>query len=252
VLISIHADKAELGEAAAEEGAAAIKDAIARAGKASIIFATGASQFEMLDALVRKEIDWRCVTAFHLDEYVGLPAAHPASFRRYLRERVLARLPALGEFVAIDGDAKDIAAEVARLNDKLGSVDVDVCFAGVGENCHLAFNDPPADFAANAPYILVELDEACRRQQAGEGWFRSADEVPRRAVSMSIRQIMKSRKLVLSAPDARKAEAVRNALEGPISPACPASILQEHPAVSIHLDIPAARLLRTPPPPQTA
>jgi glucosamine-6-phosphate deaminase len=243
--ISIHRDKAALGRAAAREGAAAIGVAIEIQGAAAIVLATGASQFEMLDALVAEDVDWRRVTAFHLDEYVGLPAGHPASFRRYLRERVVDRLPLLGEFVMIEGDAGDMHAELARLNARLAGTRIVVCFAGIGENCHLAFNDPPADFEATAPYILVELDEACRRQQTGEGWFASVEEVPRRAVSMSIRQIMKSEKLVLSVSDARKAEAVRHALEGEVTPYYPASIVQRHPDVSVHLDPPAASHLRS-------
>jgi glucosamine-6-phosphate deaminase len=242
--ISIHPDKAALGSAAAREGAAAIAAAIEERGSARVVFATGASQFEMLDALVTEDVDWRRVTAFHLDEYVGLSADHPASFRRYLRERVVDRLPRLREFVMIEGDAGDTDAELTRLNARLAGARIDVCFAGIGENCHLAFNDPPADFEAPAPYILVKLDEACRRQQTGEGWFASVDEVPRRAVSMSIRQIMKSEKLVLSVSDARKAEAVHHALEGPVTPQYPASIVQRHPGASLHLDPAAASLLR--------
>jgi glucosamine-6-phosphate deaminase len=241
--IAVHADKAELGRAAAREGATAIATAIARDGHATVVLATGASQFEMLDALVVEEVDWSRVVAFHLDEYVGLAADHPASFRRYLRERVLDRLSRLGEFVMIAGDAADISAEIARLNGRLRGRRIDVCFAGIGENGHLAFNDPPADFAVEDPYIMVELDEACRRQQAGEGWFASPDEVPRRAVSMSVRQIMRSAKLVLSVSDLRKAEAVRQALLGPISPGCPASIVRRHADATIHLDPAAASLL---------
>jgi glucosamine-6-phosphate deaminase len=243
--ISIHPDKAALGSAAAREGAAAIGAAIGMRSSATIVFATGASQFEMLDALVTEDVEWRRVTAFHLDEYVGLPADHPASFRRYLRERVVDRLPRLGEFVMIEGDAGDIDSELARLNARLSAARIDVCFAGIGENCHLAFNDPPADFGATAPYILVELDEACRLQQTGEGWFAGVDEVPRRAVSMSIRQIMKSEKLVLSVSEARKAEAVRHALEGEVTPYYPASIVQRHPDASVHLDPAAASHLRS-------
>jgi glucosamine-6-phosphate deaminase len=243
VQIQVHSSKVELGEAVAREGAAAVAAAISGKGEAVVVFATGASQFEMLDALVRYDIDWSRVTAFHLDEYVGLPADHKASFRRYLRERVVDRLPALREFVMVEGDSPDINAEVARLNARLAPLTVDICFAGIGENCHLAFNDPPADFTTNEPYLVVELDEACRRQQANEGWFASIADVPARAVSMSIRQIMKSKKLVLAVSDTRKAEAVRHALEGPVTPDYPASIIQQHPAVTIHLDHAAAALL---------
>lgn len=241
--ILMHGDGDELGTAAAEEGGRAIAEAIAQSGRATIIVATGASQFAMLDRLVRSDLDWSRVTAFHLDEYVGLPADHPASFRRYLRERFVDRLPALREFVMVEGDAPDLAGEVARLNTRLIRESVDVCFAGIGENCHLAFNDPPADFETEDPYIVVELDEACRRQQMGEGWFDSLDAVPRRAISMGIRQILKSRQIILSVPDRRKAEAVRNAVQQSVSPLFPASILQQHPATTLHLDPASASLL---------
>ncbi|MDB5588460.1 MAG: nagB 2 [Devosia sp.] len=232
-----------MGQAAARQGAEAINSAIASRGRAVVILATGTSQFPMLESLIQADIDWAKVTAFHLDEYVGLPATHKASFRGYLRQRVVERLPALAEFVMVGGDAEDLAGEIGRLNDRLGRETVDVCFAGIGENCHLAFNDPPADFVTEYPYIVVELDEACRRQQLGEGWFESLDAVPQRAVSMSIRQIMKSRKIILSVPDVRKAGAVRHAAQGPVSNAFPASILQQHADATLHLDAASASLL---------
>lgn len=241
--IETHSGPAELGVAAAEQGIAAIKAAIEAHGEASIIVATGASQFAMLRRLVAADIDWSRVTAFHLDEYVGLGSDHPASFRRYLRERFVGLLAGLREFVMIEGDALDLGAELGRLNARMGNETIDVCFAGIGENCHLAFNDPPADFLTEQPYIIVELDEACRRQQLGEGWFENLAAVPPHAVSMSIRQIMKARQIVLSVPDARKAEAVRNAVEGAVSNLYPASILQQHPNTTLHLDPGSARLL---------
>lgn len=241
--LQIHESADRLGAAAAEQGAAAIADAIDRSGKASIIVATGASQFAMLDRLVAQDIDWGRVTAFHLDEYVGLPATHPASFRGYLNQRFVGRVAGLKEFVAVDGDALDLAAELARLNGRLAGEAVDVCFAGIGENCHLAFNDPPADFLTESPYLVVELDQACRRQQLGEGWFESLDAVPRRAISMSIRQIMKSLKIVLSVPDRRKAEAVRQAVREPVSSIYPASVLHQHGDATLHLDRASASLL---------
>ncbi|MBV9568979.1 MAG: glucosamine-6-phosphate deaminase [Hyphomicrobiales bacterium] len=244
--LELHSSKVALGAAAAALGAKAIRDAIARRGASTVVVATGMSQLEMLDQLASaKDIDWSKVTAFHLDEYVGLPSSHPASFRRYLGERFVARLPALKDFVAVEGDAQDLDAEVARLNARLEDLAVDVCFAGIGENCHLAFNDPPADFSTEDPYLVVELDEACRRQQFGEGWFSSLAEVPRRAISMSVRQIMKAGELVVSVPDLRKAKAVKAAVEGEVSPQFPASILQRHAACTIFLDPPAASLLST-------
>jgi glucosamine-6-phosphate deaminase len=242
--LSIHDTKAGLGQAAADAAAAAIGEAISANGRAVVVFATGASQFEMLDALAYREVDWSRVSGFHLDEYVGLPEEHPASFRRYLRERVCGRLKGLAKMEFIIGDAADPAREVERLNRLLAAETVDLCLAGIGENCHLAFNDPPADFEAEAPYLLVRLDEACRRQQLGEGWFPTLDAVPDLAISMSIRQIMKSRRVVLSVPDARKAEAVRNAVEGEVSPLYPASILQRHGNATAFLDRASSALLK--------
>lgn len=243
--ISVHPDKTELGRAAAREGAAAIQEAIGWRGRAVIIVATGASQFEMLDALVQEPLDWSKVTVFHLDEYVGLPSAHPASFRRYIQERFVSRLPALAEFIPVLGDASDCAVEVARLNTRIAREQVDVCFAGIGENCHLAFNDPPADFDTDAAYLVVKLDEACRAQQMGEGWFPELADVPETAISMSVRQIMKSAMLVLAVPDRRKAQAVSDAVEGPITNLHPASIVQAHANCSLHLDKSSASLLKS-------
>lgn len=241
--IHIHATKQALGKAAARQGAERIMQAIADNGHAVIVLATGSSQFETLDALIASDVDFSKVTAFHLDEYVGLADDHPASFRRYLRERVLDRVPNFGEFIMVEGDADDLGTEIARLNARIAATDIAVCFAGIGENCHLAFNDPPADFSTKDPYIIVLLDEACRRQQQGEGWFGHLEDVPKRAISMSVNQIMKSRSIILSISDARKAEAVRAAIEGPISPDAPASILQLHDAAFLHIDQAAAMLL---------
>ncbi len=241
--LSIHDDKMMLGEGAAREGADAIRAAIGTKGSAAVILATGVSQFETLDVLVREEIDWSKVTAFHLDEYVGMGNDHPASFRRYLEERFVRQVSGLGEFVAIDGKAIAPNAELARLNRRIANETVDVCFAGIGENGHLAFNDPPADFDVDEPFILVELDDACRHQQMGEGWFETFDDVPSRAISMSIRQIMKSKKLILSVSDARKAKAVLDAVEGAVTNIHPASIIQNHGDCSLHLDPAAAAML---------
>lgn len=239
----VHGDKQSMGQAAAQEGAGAIRDAIARDGRAAVIVATGASQFEMLEHLVQENVDWGKVTAYHLDEYVGLPESHPASFRGYLKTRFVEKVANLGEFVAVDGDADDLDAEIARLNARIAAEDIAVCFAGVGENCHLAFNDPPADFDTEVPFLVVNLDNACRQQQFGEGWFPTLDDVPTQAVSMSVRQILKSRRIILSIPDERKAKAVKAALEGPVTNLAPASILQGHDAVSVHMDPAAASLL---------
>jgi glucosamine-6-phosphate deaminase len=239
--------KRELGLAAAERAAAAIGEAIARAGEARVIAATGASQFEFLDALTGKaDVDWERVEMFHLDEYVGVSDSHPASFRRYLRERIVERVhPRSFHFLA--GDAVDPAAECRRVGALLARAPIDVAFVGIGENGHLAFNDPPADFTTVEPYLVVELDEACRRQQLGEGWFRSLDDVPRRAISMSIRQILKAREILCIVPDARKAKAVSECLEGAVSPLHPSSILQTHAATTVYLDRDSAALLKHPP-----
>ena len=213
-----------------------------------MIVATGASQLAMLEVLVKApDIDWSRITVFHLDEYIGLAESHSASFRRYLRERFVQKLPQAPEFIPVDGDAPDLDRELARLNLLLAGRTVDLCFAGIGENGHLAFNDPPADFEVDHPYIAVDLDEACRRQQFGEGWFKSMDEVPRRAISMSVRQIMRSRALVLTVPDQRKAVATKEALEGPVQPSCPASMVQRHDNCMVFLDPAAASLLARPP-----
>ena len=236
-------DKQALGEAAARQAAAAITRATAERGRARIIVATGASQFEFLAALTsRRDIEWRSVEMFHLDEYLGIPIDHPASFRRYLFERFI-RPAGIERYHLLDG-TQDPATVIGEVGAALQSAPIDCAFVGIGENGHLAFNDPPADFATPAPYIVVDLDEPCRRQQVGEGWFRSLDEVPARAISMSVRQIMTAREIVCVVPDARKAEAVRNSLEGPVTPDVPASILQTHPHATVYLDRDSAALLK--------
>ena len=179
---------------------------------------------------------------FHLDEYVGLPETHRASFRGYLRERLIERVHP-GTVYLIEGDAPDPQAECRRLNALIGEHEIDVSFVGIGENGHLAFNDPPADFEVTDPYIVVDLDEACRRQQLGEGWFASLDEVPRQAISMSIRQIMDSRAIICTVPDRRKAQAVHDCFTGEVTPLHPSSILRQHERAFLFLDAEAASLL---------
>jgi len=236
--------KQELGKAAGAEAARQIREAIAARGEANVILATGASQFEMLAALTAAPgVDWSKVTAFHLDEYVGLPVTHPASFRKYLKERFMDQVRGLRKFHFVDGEAADPVAECRRLGRVIARHPIDVAFVGIGENGHLAFNDPPADFDTEEAYIIVDLDEACRRQQLGEGWFKTLDDVPRRAISMSIRQIMKSGSIIATVPDTRKAQAVRGALEGEISNRCPSSILRRHARCAIFLDRDSAALL---------
>lgn len=241
--ISISRSKEELGRAAASRGIEAIKRALHERGEAAIIVATGASQFEMLAHLVQAPLDWSRVSAFHLDEYAGLPRSHPASFRKYLQQRFVSKLRRpLRAFHEISGEG-DLGRECSRLNGLLGATEIDAAFVGIGENGHLAFNDPPADFETREPYIVVDLDEDCRRQQLGEGWFSSLDQVPIRAISMSIQQILQSKIIIASVPDARKARAVQLCLRGPISPLAPASVLQEHAAAAIFLDLDSAALL---------
>ena len=243
--INIYPSEQEAGRRAAQKGADAIDAAIKARGEASVILATGASQFEVLDALVEMPgIDWSCVTVFHLDEYIGIEATHSASFIRYLKERFLVRVPAVKYFVAINGYADDIDVEIERISGKASQYDIDVAFVGIGENGHLAFNDPPADFETDAPFIRVELDKKCRTQQSNEGWFPTLEDVPRQAISMSIKQITKSATIICTVPDERKAQAVKTALEGKITNLCPASILQTHTNTFFFLDTAAARLLR--------
>ncbi len=240
--VKVCSSPATLGQSAAAEGAAKIRDAIRDHGSATILVATGASQFETLAALVQApDIDWSRVTGFHLDEYLGLPSSHGASFRKYLRERFVDLVP-IGEFHYVNGE-DDAVTECKRLEDLIRDRQVDVAFIGIGENAHLAFNDPPADFETQRSYLIVDLDEACRRQQLGEGWFNELADVPRQAISMSVSQIMKSKHIVCSVPDARKAVAVRDTLTGPITPSAPASILQSHGSATMFLDPPAAGLI---------
>jgi glucosamine-6-phosphate deaminase len=241
---SVLPDKIKAGEKAAELGARLIREAIRKRGHANIIVATGASQFEMINHLVKaKDINWNLITTFHLDEYVGMQITHPASFRKYLWERFVSRLPLpLRAFHYISGDG-DPKVECRRVGALIRKHPIDVCFAGIGENGHLAFNDPPADFQTKSPYIIVNLDEACRKQQMGEGWFPSLKHVPKQAISMSIQQILKSTAVICTVPDLRKAQAVHDCLLGEVTPLHPASVLQEHPACWCFLDKSSASLL---------
>ena len=240
--IKTFSDKNTLGARAAEQAAALLRRAIQERGRARIIAATGAAQFEFLQVLTGlPDIDWSKVEMFHLDEYVGIPESHPASFRRFLRERLIEKT-GISKFYLLDGD--DDPAEVIRVvGNALKTAPVDAAFVGIGENGHLAFNDPPADFETEEPYLLVKLDEVCRRQQMGEGWFRSISEVPERAISMSVRQILKAKVIICIVPDARKANAVKACLEGEISPLAPASILRTHPNTTLYLDQHSSALL---------
>jgi glucosamine-6-phosphate deaminase len=242
--IDISQTKAELGYKAASRGAEAIREAILAQGQANIVLASAASQFEVVAALVEMpDIDWSKVQAFHLDEYAGMEMSHPASFRKFLQERFVEKLPQpLGAINFIAGEA-DLKAECSRLAGLMAGRQIDVAFIGIGENGHLAFNDPPADFETTEPYIVVQLDEACRSQQIGEGWFPTLESVPKSAISMPIRQIMSANVIVCCVPDTRKAEAVRNTVHASVSPAVPATILQLHPDATLFLDTFSAALL---------
>ncbi len=233
----------ELGAHAGELGATWIKEAIAKRGEANIILATGQSQFETIAALVNdQDIDWSKVRMFHLDEYIGMPITHKASFRKYLTERFVDQVGDLLEVVLINGE-NNPEEECLRLEHKIKQFPIDLAFVGIGENGHLAFNDPPADFEVENPYLIVNLDLQCRQQQLGEGWFASVDEVPKQAISMSIKQIMKSQKIIAAVPDERKAKAVLNCLTLPVTNMHPSSILQNHSDCVVFLDQGSASLL---------
>jgi glucosamine-6-phosphate deaminase len=234
----------QLGQAAGRKAAAVINEAIAQNGQANVILATGSSQFETLNQLLQEKIDWGKVVIFHLDEYIDLPLSHQASFRKYLQERFLDKVGPVGAVYLINGEARP-QEECSRLGDIISKHPIDVALVGIGENGHLAFNDPPADFDAQEPYLVVNLDKACRLQQLNEGWFDTLEEVPLQAISMSIRQIMKSKHIICSIPDQRKAEAVRNCVENQVSNLFPASILQQHPNCELYLDKASASLLTT-------
>jgi glucosamine-6-phosphate deaminase len=243
VKLQTYPDKNALARAAAEQAAKTIRAAIAARGCARIIAATGASQFQFLEQLTQAPgIDWKRVEMFHLDEYLGISESHPASFRKYLRERLINKV-GITRFHLLDGErnSKEVIEEVSA---EIRKAPIDIAFVGIGENGHLAFNDPPADFETDESYIVVDLDDACRRQQLGEGWFKSFEEVPRRALSMTIRQVLKAKQIIAVVPDARKAAAVANCLHGEVSRMVPASVLRTHADTTLYLDQHSAALLR--------
>jgi glucosamine-6-phosphate deaminase len=242
--IHVSPDRAALGATAGAHAADVLRRALAARGRARLIAATGTSQFECLDALLRERgIDWGRVELFHLDEYIGLPPAHPAGFRRYLHERLI-EPAAIRNAHLIDADAADLAVVLQRLGHELAAAPVDLALTGIGENGHLAFNEPPADFTTGEPFLVVTLDEVSRRQQVAEGWFERLEDVPARAITMSIPQILRATELICLAPDARKAAAVRECLFGPVRAAAPASILQTHPRATVYLDESSASLVK--------
>ena len=245
LIIEKHADRESMSRAAAAHAAEALRDHIREQNGVRLIAATGASQIDFLNALTsERDIDWSRVELFHLDEYVGLPITHRASFRRYLLERLIRKV-GIQKYHLLDGenDPEQAAGEIGAL---LAERPADIAFVGIGENGHLAFNDPPADFATEDPYIIVTLDEACRQQQVGEKWFSSIDDVPTQAISMSVRQLLTTPEILAIVPDARKAKAVRACVEGPVTPMAPASILQTHGDTTLYLDRDSAALLARP------
>ena len=242
MLLKVFDDRVSLGKAAATQAAAAIGAAIADRGQARVVAASAASQFDFLEALTATpDILWKQVELFHLDEYIGLPMTHPASFGKFLQERLIAKTGII-KYHLLDG-SQDPAEVIRSTGKAITASTIDIAFLGIGENGHLAFNDPPADFNTEEPYIIVTLDHACRLQQVGEGWFKNVDAVPKRAISMSVHQILKAKEILAVVPDARKASAVKACFDGPIRPMAPASILQSHPNATVYLDRQSSALL---------
>jgi len=242
--IKIFKTPEEMGAAAARTAIDGIKAAIAARGEAFVILATGASQFTMLAQLTATdEIDWSKGTIFHLDEYIGIGIDHPASFRKYLKERVADKLPTLREFNYVD-PGTDPQGCCDRLGKKIAAITIDVACIGIGENGHIAFNDPPADFQLAAPYHVVDLDEKCRRQQLGEGWFPTIDDVPTHAVSMTVGEIMKCRHIISAVPYAVKAQAVHDTLTQEVNNMVPATIMKTHADWNLFIDEDSASMLK--------
>ena len=242
VIAKIFPTKSQLAAAAAAQAATTVRHSIRERGFARIIAATGASQFEFLEALTQApQIDWQRVELFHLDEYLGIPITHPASFRKYLLDRLINKVGIIRHHL-LNGE-QDPAQTIAQVTRELRKSPIDVAFVGIGENGHLAFNDPPADFQTDKALALVTLDAACRRQQVGEGHFSSIDDVPAQAVTLTIPALLAPRHVLAVVPEARKAQAVKSALEGPLTPACPASILRTASHVTLYLDRDSAALL---------
>ena len=221
----------DLGRRAADAAEIIIKEAIEKKGEARIILSTGASQFETLKHLTERDIDWSKVTMFHLDEYVNLPETHPASFRKYLKERFVAKTN-VGKAYFVDGTKENIAF----LTEEIRKSPVDLGIVGIGVNSHIAFNDPPADFETKDAYMIVDLDETCRNQQVGEGWFATFDDVPKQAVSMSVYQIMQCKNIVTAVPHAEKAWAIEHTLKSELTNLIPATMLKMHDSWQLFTD----------------
>jgi glucosamine-6-phosphate deaminase len=242
MLLRVFDDKVSLGKAAAIQAALAIRSAIAERGQARVVAASAASQFEFLEALTASPgVQWKQVELFHLDEYIGLPMTHTASFCKFLQERLIGKTGIVHHHL-LDG-GRDPGGVIRSVGEAISSAPIDIAFLGIGENGHIAFNDPPADFEIEEPYITVALDHACRMQQVGEGWFKDLDAVPTHAISMSVRQVLKAREILAVVPDARKAAAIKLCFDGPISPMAPSSILRNHSNATVYLDRQSSALL---------
>jgi glucosamine-6-phosphate deaminase len=241
MFLKVFDDKISLAKVAADQAAASVIGAIRNRGTARVIAASAASQYEFLEALTADPgIDWKRVELFHLDEYIGLPMTHPASFCKFLQERLIGKT-GITNYHLLNGEENPV--KVIRETSKfLSAAPIDVAFVGIGENGHLAFNDPPADFETEEPFIVVKLDQACRLQQVGEGWFKDLSTVPTQAISMSVRQVLKSKEILAVVPDARKAHAIKACFDGGISPMAPSSILRTHPNATVYLDRHSAAL----------
>jgi glucosamine-6-phosphate deaminase len=240
--IVVAQEREELGRFVAQQATEALRQCLSQQEVCNLVVATGSSQFEVLDNLGQQAaLDWARIHGFHLDEYLGLARSHSASFVGYLANRFVDKLP-LGSFFFMDGmlPPDKLKREACQA---IAGKRIDLLLCGIGENGHLAFNDPPADFDAEDPYLIVELDEACRKQQVGEGWFDALSQVPKQAISMSIRQIMSAKQILCTVPDRRKALAVKNTVEGQVDPAVPASILQSHPNTTLILDAASSSML---------
>lgn len=242
IMIHVSNTSQELGVQAADAIAGLLNEAVSRQGHARLVLSTGASQFETIEALVGLDLPWSQVEMFHLDEYAGLPESHPASFRKYLKERFVSRVSLKAAYF-VDGEG-DVAGNIKALSCELAKQPVDVGVIGIGENGHIAFNDPPADFETEEAYKIVDLDEKCKKQQVGEGWFADVDAVPKQAITMCVKQIMSCRHIVTAVPHRVKADAILNTVTGPVDPRVPATVLKTHPDWKLFLDRhSAARLL---------
>lgn len=243
--INIYDNKKQTSKKAALKAASILNEIIYQKGTATFVIATGVSQLDFIEHLVTEgNVDWSKTRMFHLDEYIGIPETHPASFRKYLQEKFISKVDRIKEANLINGDVADPKKECDRLNQILKNEIVDIAFVGIGENGHLAFNDPLANFEIEDPYIIVNLDDKCRKQQVGEGWFDSIEDVPRQAISMSIKQIMKSKNIICTIPGERKAQAVKDCFgTDKVSPIYPSSILKKHKNCFVFLDFDSAKYL---------